>query len=67
MTARRRADVLADLRYWRAAIVVLMPDTGHRAALKEVLTGALGTPRRVGGVDVWDVRALEPAPVPPRW
>ncbi|MEV0152409.1 hypothetical protein AB0H57_01520 [Micromonospora sp. NPDC050686] len=54
---RRRA--VADLRYWRASVVVL---GAHRreAALRELLTGLLGPGRRVDDVWLWDVRPLVP-------
>ncbi|MDT5031975.1 MAG: hypothetical protein QOC94_2146 [Actinoplanes sp.] len=59
-----RAQVLADLVYWRAAVVVLVPDSRNGAALQAVLTHALGrSPQLIGGAQVWDERSL---PVPPR-
>jgi hypothetical protein len=59
-----RAQVLADLVYWRAAVVVLVPDSRNGAALQAVLTRALGrSPQLIGGAQVWDERSL---PVPPR-
>ncbi|MDT5040090.1 MAG: hypothetical protein QOE51_1075 [Actinoplanes sp.] len=59
-----RAQVLADLVYWRAAVVVLVPDSRSGAALQAVLTDALGrSPQLIGGAQVWDERSL---PVPPR-
>jgi len=58
ITPRRRALVVADLRYWRAAIVVLLPGSRNEPALRQVLTGVLGAPLLVGGVELWDVRAL---------
>jgi hypothetical protein len=59
-----RAQVLADLVYWRAAVVVLVPDSRNGAALQAVLTHALGrSPQLIAGAQVWDERSL---PVPPR-
>ncbi|MEV8507816.1 hypothetical protein AB0368_23755 [Actinoplanes sp. NPDC051475] len=56
--ADRRAAV-ADLRYWRAAVVVLVPDTPNRDLLQTLVTDLLGAaPQQVGGVEVWDVRGM---------
>jgi hypothetical protein len=64
LTAADRRAVEADLAYWRAAVVVLVPDSRNGAALQATVTDALGRePQLVGGVQVWDVRYL---PVPPR-
>ena len=59
--AERRAAT-ADLVFWRAAVVVLVPGSRNGEALLAALTAALGPPRLVGGVELWDVRYL---PVPP--
>ena len=48
----------ADLAYWRAAVVVLVPDSVHGDVLLTTLTEALGPPKLVGGVEIWDVRSL---------
>jgi hypothetical protein len=64
LTAADRQQVAADLIYWRAAVVVLVPDSRNGAALLAVLTAALGRPPQlIGGAQVWDVRYLQ---VPPR-
>ncbi len=48
----------ADLRYWRAAVVVLPPG-GNEEQLRQVTTDLLGSPPVwVGGVWLWDVRPL---------
>lgn len=48
----------ADLRYWKAAVVVL-GDRKHKDQLAAVTTQLLGyPPRRIGGLLVWDVRPL---------
>ncbi|WP_203726701.1 hypothetical protein [Paractinoplanes durhamensis] len=52
-----RQAVLSDLRYWRAAIVVLLPAAPHRAAVRRVLISVLGPPSAVGGVELWRVPA----------
>jgi hypothetical protein len=60
--ADRRAAV-ADLTFWRAAVVVLVPDSRNGDLLEDTVTGLLGRPpQQVGGVLLWDVRDL---PVPP--
>jgi hypothetical protein len=61
LTASDRAAILADLRFWRAAVVVLVPDSRNGDVLLATLTDALGPPKLVGGVELWDVRYL---PVP---
>jgi hypothetical protein len=53
-----RAHMRADLAYWRAAVVVLVPDSAHGDVLLTTLTEALGPPKLVGGVEIWDVRSL---------
>jgi hypothetical protein len=53
-----REKVRVDLAYWRAAVVVLVPDSVHGDVLLETLTEALGRPVLVGGVEIWDVRSL---------
>jgi hypothetical protein len=63
LTETDKQEITADLTYWRAAVVVLVPDSRNGAALLQVLTDALGAPQQVGGVRLWDVRSLE---VPPR-
>jgi hypothetical protein len=57
--ADNRAAALADLRFWRAAIVVLDPAKKYENSLWLAVTALLGiTPRLVGGVWLWDVRPL---------
>lgn len=56
-TDERRAQLIEDLRYWRAAIVVLGP-VAHEEELRETLTGLLGPPEQIMDVWVWDVRDL---------
>jgi hypothetical protein len=54
-----QADALADLKYWRAAIVVLNVGKKNADELRETVTQLLGvTPREVDGVWLWDVRQL---------
>jgi hypothetical protein len=57
-TADRQAAA-ADLRYWRAAIVVLPPGGRNEEALWKATTELLGfRPTWVGGLWLWDVRTL---------
>jgi hypothetical protein len=55
-TAQRRAFA-DDLRYWRAAALVVPAGTRNEAALRRALTSLTGEPGRlVGGVWLWDLR-----------
>jgi hypothetical protein len=58
-----RADARADLRYWRAAVVVVSRTEPHADALVQTLTELIGpgTWDEAGGVWLWDVRALSAA------
>jgi hypothetical protein len=62
LTDADRAKIRNDLIFWRAGVVVLIPDSRNGDALLTTLRDALGEPRLVGGVEVWDMRSL---PVPP--
>jgi hypothetical protein len=56
---RQRADALADLRSWRAAIVVLDPADPHADALWFAVSQLTWVPAKlVNGVWLWDVRPL---------
>jgi hypothetical protein len=50
--------LLADLRYWRAAVLVLDPRHACAAQLRSTVEQFLGAPSAVGGVWLWDVRGL---------
>lgn len=63
LTPADKQQITADLIYWRASVVVLVPGERNGTALLQVLTAALGAPQRVGGVQIWDERGLN---VPPR-
>jgi hypothetical protein len=59
LTDADRQAAIADLTYWRAAVVVLDPDTPNHDLLKNILTDLLGNaPQQVGGVQLWDVRTM---------
>lgn len=66
ITSRQRADAVADLRYWRAAAVTLQPGTRHAKALRTTTIRLLDAqPKLVGGVWLWDVRAMDRPPTRP--
>ncbi|GAA0464871.1 glycosyl transferase [Paractinoplanes deccanensis] len=58
LTAADRARITEDLIFWRAAVVVLVPNSRNGDDLEATLTDALGAPQLIGGVEVWDVRYL---------
>ena len=61
VTLTDRMAARADLAYWRAAVVVLVPGTPHHDLLSSIVTNLLGRgPQQVGGVQLWDVRDLVP-------
>lgn len=61
LSADNRAQAIEDLRFWRAAVVVLDPAAENHDALRATVTGLLGAePQTVGGVELWDVRDLVP-------
>jgi hypothetical protein len=51
-----RERFLADLAYWRAGLLALVPEEPQARALEETVTGFLGPPRDVKGVRIWVVR-----------
>jgi hypothetical protein len=53
-----RERFLADLRYWRAGVLVLAPGQVHWAALADAVGRFLGPPLLLAGAWIWDVRAL---------
>ena len=58
VTAADRGQALADLRYWRAAVIVL-PPVGNEEQLWRTTSELVGfRPKFVGGVWLWDVRGL---------
>jgi hypothetical protein len=59
ITDQMKRDALEDLRYWKAAIVVLDQAEPHEQEKWETVTGLTGiTPTSVEGVWVWDVRSI---------
>jgi hypothetical protein len=62
ITDADKRKITADLIFWRAAVVVLVPTSAHADVVQDTFTDALGPPELVGGVEIWDVRSL---PVPP--
>jgi hypothetical protein len=58
ITDARREMTLADLRYWKAAVIVLAPQA-HDIEMLRAMTDLLGfDPTWTGGVWMWDVRNL---------
>jgi hypothetical protein len=56
VTAADRQAFRADLAFWRAGVVVLVPDARNGAALRTTLTGLFGRPPQLtGGVEIWPV------------
>ncbi|MGY4910102.1 hypothetical protein [Micromonospora aurantiaca (nom. illeg.)] len=59
ITPQDRVAAVDDLRYWRAGAVILDPRLPQAEALRRAMTELSGiTPRRTGGVWLWDVRPL---------
>ncbi|WP_163507052.1 hypothetical protein [Fodinicola acaciae] len=58
ITPAMRTQAVTDLRFWRAAVIVL-PKANHEDALKQATTELVGfSPKRVGDTWLWDVRTL---------
>ena len=56
LTEADRRAFTADLTYWRAAVVVLVPHSAHADVLQATLTDLFGRqPQLVGGVELWAV------------
>lgn len=53
-----RERLLADLRFWQASVVVLVPTAKNVTALQASVEQFLGPPRRVDDVLLWDVRGI---------
>jgi hypothetical protein len=62
ISAKLKAQARADLRFWRAGAIVLLPQQNatQKARYKLAMTRLLGfPPREVGGVELWDVRSVD--------
>ncbi|GAA2636444.1 hypothetical protein [Paractinoplanes durhamensis] len=58
ITDTRREMTLADLRYWKAGVVLLTPQV-HDTEMLRAMTDLLGfSPTWTGGAWIWDVRHL---------
>lgn len=58
VTQKRRADAVADLRYWQAGVVILAPQENDDK-MRDAMTQLTGIkPTQAGGVWVWDVRKV---------
>lgn len=61
ITPERRAQAIEDLRYWRAGVVVLAPQSPQKTQelYRRAMSDLIGLePESVGGVWIWDVRPL---------
>jgi hypothetical protein len=60
ITASDQVAARADLRYWRAGVVLVTPTQKYAPALVDAVTALIGPGEwdDVGGVWRWDVRAL---------
>ncbi|MFG3419186.1 hypothetical protein ACIBTZ_09165 [Micromonospora sp. NPDC049460] len=57
LTDENRRQVVEDLRFWKASVVVLGAHP-REAVLRELMTALIGPPQRVDDVWLWDVRPL---------
>ena len=58
LTDEQRQAVLADLRYWRAAIVVARVNDPNAGQIRSLCDALFGPGVQTGGAWVWDVRPL---------
>lgn len=61
LTDRQRRRALDELRYWRAAILVLPLTEQNAGPLRQTVEQFAGPPRQVSDVWVWDVRPVTTA------
>ena len=57
-TAAQTVDMVADLRYWRTAVIVLVPAEADQSATIGLLDQWFGQPTSTGGVLMWNVLPL---------
>ena len=57
ITEADRQNIVTDLRFWRAAVVVLTAQP-HADALRATLEALIGPAQVVDGAVVWDVRTV---------
>jgi hypothetical protein len=54
-----RVAALTDLRYWKVSVIIEQPTDPSELALRQTISELVGIkPKLIGGVWVWDVRAL---------
>ncbi|WP_436521793.1 hypothetical protein [Actinoplanes sp. HUAS TT8] len=54
LTDADRERIRADFAYWRASVVVLVPQTKNVKVIRALMVDALDqAPKRVGGVEIW--------------
>ncbi len=59
-----RASAVTDLRYWKVAVIVEVPNDPSELAVRESISELVGLkPKFVGGLWVWDVRTLVNGPI----
>ncbi|HWB36587.1 MAG TPA: DUF6541 family protein [Rugosimonospora sp.] len=58
VTPEQRAQAVEDIRFWRAAVIVLAPGTSHHDELAAALTQLVGPGQEVDDVLLWDVRSI---------
>jgi hypothetical protein len=59
ITDKNRQQMVVDLKFWRAAILVLAPKRHNAEALRQTASDLLGfQPTLIDGAWVWDVRSL---------
>ncbi|GAA0490221.1 hypothetical protein Ade02nite_24250 [Paractinoplanes deccanensis] len=59
LTPAEIQSVRDDLRYWETSLVVVLPYSWSRSAVRDTLTEVLGPPRQAGECFFWDVRYLK--------
>ncbi len=64
-TAAQTINMVADLRYWRTAAVVLVPVEADQSATIDLLYQWFGQPTATGGVLMWNVLPLTEGSAPP--
>jgi hypothetical protein len=57
--------MVADLRYWRTAAIVLAPSDADQSATTNLLDQWFGQPTATGGVLVWNALPLTKGALPP--
>lgn len=64
-TVAQTINMLADLRHWRTAIIVLVPTAADQSATSGLLNNWFGPATATGGVLLWNVLPLTNGSAPP--